>query len=202
MVWFASPLAGYLCDRFSCRITTFLGGLLCASGLVTTSFVQSLTHMYFTYSLILGLGACFIYNACYLVIGQYFEKKLSTATGIVALGASLGVLYTGPLLQILLDAFGWRESLRIMTAFYGVICILSLAFNPNVDNNTPNETNLENDSKETKAEEKKGISLYCSVWTFPTFTTAVISFVSASFGMYIIYINLVSIHIQFLFYFI
>ncbi|XP_068682739.1 monocarboxylate transporter 8-like [Montipora foliosa] len=191
MVWFASPLAGYLCDRFSCRITTFLGGLLCASGLVTTSFVQSLTHMYFTYSLILGLGACFIYNACYLVIAQYFEKKLSTATGIVALGASLGVLYTGPLLQILLDAFGWRESLRIMTAFYGVICILSLAFNPNVDNNTPNETNLENDSKETKDEEKKGISLYCSVWTFPTFTTAVISFVFASFGMYIIYINLV-----------
>ncbi|XP_068731027.1 monocarboxylate transporter 10-like [Montipora capricornis] len=191
MVWFASPLAGYLCDRFSCRITTFLGGLLCASGLVTTSFVQSLTHMYFTYSLILGLGACFIYNACYLVIGQYFEKKLSTATGIVALGASLGVLYTGPLLQILLDAFGWRESLRIMTAFYGVICILSLAFNPNVDNNTPNETSLENDSKETKDEEKTGISLYCSVWTFPTFTTAVISFVFASFGMYIVYINLV-----------
>ncbi|XP_068683362.1 monocarboxylate transporter 8-like [Montipora foliosa] len=191
MIWFASPLAGYVCDRFSCRITTFLGGLLCATGLVATSFVQSITHMYFTYSFILGLGACFICNSCYLVIGQYFEKKLSTATGIVALGASLGVLYTGPLLQILLDAFGWRESLRIMTAFYGVICILSLAFNPNVDNNTANKTNLENDNEETKDEEKKGISLYCSVWKFPTFTAATISFVAASFGMYIIYINLV-----------
>ncbi|XP_068730640.1 monocarboxylate transporter 10-like [Montipora capricornis] len=190
MAWFASPLAGYLCDRFSCRNTTFSGGLLCATGLVTTSFVQSLTHMYFTYSLIFGLGASFIYNACYLVIGQYFAKKLSTATGIIALGASLGVLYTGPLLQILLDAFGRRESLRIMTAFYRLICILSLAFNPNVDNNTPNETNLENDSKETKNEEKKGISLYCSVWISPTFTAATISFMAASFGMYIIYINL------------
>ena len=194
MIWFASPLAGYVCDRFSCRITTFLGGLLCATGLVATSFVQSITHMYFTYSFILGLGACFICNSCYLVIGQYFEKKLSTATGIVSLGASLGVLYTGPLLQILLDAFGWRESLRIMTAFYGVICILSLAFSPNVDNNTPKETNLENDNEETKDEEKKGISLYCSVWKFPTFTAAAISFVAAGFGMYTIYISLVSCH--------
>ena len=90
MVWFASPLAGYLCDRFSCRITTFLGGLLCASGLVTTSFVQSLTHMYFTYSLILGLGACFIYNACYLVIGQYFEKKTVHSYRHCSIGGKLG----------------------------------------------------------------------------------------------------------------
>ena len=79
------------------------------------------------------------------------------------------------------------------SAFYGLICILSLAFNPNVDNNTPNETNLENDSEETKNEEKKGISLYCSVWISPTFTAAAISFMTASFGMYIIYINLVSL---------
>ena len=164
MLWFASPLAGYLCDRFGCRITPFLGGLLCITGLVWTSFTQSLTLMYLTHSLVLGLGACFIYNSCYLVIGQYFKEKLSIATGVVALGASLGVLYTGPLLQVLLDSFQWRGALRMMTAFYGVVCFLSLAFNPNVED----ITSVETINSHADGDGKKGISLYCSVWTFLT----------------------------------
>ena len=189
MLWFASPLAGYLCDRFGCRITTFIGAVLCMTGLVSTSFVQNLALMYFTYSLVLGLGACFIYNSCYLVIGQYFQEKLSMATGILALGASLGVLYTGPLLQVLLDSFGWRGTLRIMTASFAMVCILSLAFNPNVENVTLVETIASNGNN---AERRKGISLYCSVWKFPTFAVVVISLMFGSFGMYIPYINLVS----------
>ena len=86
MAWFASPLPGYLCDHFSCRITNFLGAALCMTGLVVSSFAKSLTHMYVTHGLIIGLGICFIYNSCYLVIAQCFKKRLSMATGIVALG--------------------------------------------------------------------------------------------------------------------
>ena len=112
MTWFASPLAGYFCDRFGCRVTTFLGGVLCMTGLVTASFVESLTQMYFTHSLVFGLGTCFIYNACFLVAAKYFKEKLSVTTGIVAVGSSLGVIYTGPLLQVLLDAFEWRGTFR------------------------------------------------------------------------------------------
>ena len=191
MLWFASPLAGFLCDRFGCRITTFFGAVLCMTGLVSTSFLQSLTPMYFTYSLVLGLGACFIYNSCYLVIGHYFQEKLPMATGIVALGGSLGVLYTGPLLQVLLDSFGWRGTLRIMTAFFALVCFLSLAFNPKVEGITPVET-IANHGNGNEVEERNGICLYCSVWTFPTFTVVVISLMFGSFGMYIPYINLVS----------
>ena len=189
MLWFATPLTGYLCDRFGCRIATFCGGVLCITGLLTTSFLQSFTPMYVTYSLVLGLGACFIFTSCFLVIGKYFEEKLSMATGIVSLGASLGVLYSGPLLQVLLDSFGWRGTLRIMTASFALVCILSLAFNPNVENKVQVVTITNN---ENEVKERKGISLYCSVWTFPTFTAIVTSLTFASFGMYIIYINLVS----------
>ena len=188
MTWFASPLPGYLCDRFGCRITTFLGGLLCISGLISTSFVQSLTHMYFTHSLLFGLGTCFIYNSIFLVIPHYFKEKLSTATGIVAMGSSLGVIYTGPLLQVLLDSFGWRGTFRIMATTYTLVCILSLTFNPNVQESTPVEAFTGNED----GNEKSGISLYCSVWTFPTFTVVATSLMFGSFGMYIPFIYLVS----------
>ena len=141
--------------------------------------------MYFTYSALYGLGTCFIYNPCFLVIAKYFTEKLSVATGVVSLGASIGVLYTGPLLQVLLDSFEWRNTFRIMAATFVFVCILSLNFNP-VEN-----LNTENDSNEEVRHEKTSISLYCSVWSFPAYTVIVASLTFASFGWYIPYINLV-----------
>ena len=192
MVWFASPLAGYLCDRFGCRITCFLGGMLCIAGLVSSSFVQSLTMMYFTYSALYGLGACLICNPCFLATAKYFTEKLSVATGVVSLGAGVGVLYIGPLLQVFLDSFEWRNTFRIMAATYALVCILSLSFNPNVEEITTAEnSNTEKDSNEKVRDDKRSISLYCSVWCFPAYTVIVTSLTFASFGMYIPYINLV-----------
>ena len=43
LVWFASFLAVYLCDHFGCRITCFMGGILCIAGLLATSFAKSPT---------------------------------------------------------------------------------------------------------------------------------------------------------------
>ena len=162
---------------------------MCMTGLVSTSFVQSLTQMYFTHSLVFGLGSSFVYNSGYLAIGQYFNKRLSIATGIVAVGSSLGVIYTGPLLQVLLDSFGWRGTYRIMSASFILVCILGLSYNPNVQETTRVESFNNN---EYGQDEKSGISLYCSVWTFPTFTVVAISLMFACFGMYIPAINLVS----------
>ena len=187
MVWFASPLAGYLCDRFGCRISCFLGSMLCIVGLVSSSFVQSLTVMYFTYSTLYGLGACLIFNPCILVLGKCFTDKLSIATGIVSLGGSVGILYTGPLLQALLDSFEWRNTLRIIAGMYFLVFILSLTFNSETAEKFKN-------NNEEEREDKTGISLYCSVWSFPAYTVLVTPLMFACFGMYIPSINLVSLN--------
>ena len=196
MLWFASLLAGYLCDRFGCRITCFVGGVVCMTGLMSTSFVNSLTLMYVTYSLVYGLGASFSFNSLYLIVGKYFNQKLSLAIGITALGASIGVLYTGPLLQVLLDSFGWRKTFRIMSATFALVCILSLNFNPNVEETTVVE---DFDPKTYNIKQEVGIksriSFNCSVWSFPVYTFVVISLVVGSFGLFIPLISLVSIHL-------
>ena len=192
MVWLASPLVGYFCDRFGCRVTCFVGGTLCMAGLVSTSFVPNLTWMYCTYSAVYGLGTCFIYNPCFLIIAKYFMEKLSIATGIVSLGSSLGYLCTGPLLQALLDAYGWRDTFRIMVATYALVCILSLTFNPNVQGITVVETfTPEKDNNRAQTVKRNALFFYCSVWVFPAYTVFVVSLVLASFSMYIPFINLV-----------
>ena len=192
MAWFASPLPGYLCDRLGCRITNSLGAALCMTGLVVSSFAKSLTHMYVTHGLIIGLGICFIYNSCYLVIAQYFKKKLSLATGIVALGESTGVFFTGPLLQFLLDSFGWRGTYRIMVVAFALVCLLGLTYNPNIQLQETTGHNIEN-KNENQDNERSSISLYCSVWKIPTFVVVTISFMVTAFAIYIPLIYLVSL---------
>ncbi|XP_068729970.1 monocarboxylate transporter 8-like [Montipora capricornis] len=195
MTWFASPLAGYFCDRFGCRITGFLGGLLCMTSLLCSSFVRSLSLMYLTYSLVLGLGGCFLYNSYYLVIALYFKKKLSIATGIVAMGCSLGITFQGPLLQTLLDSFGWRGTFRSMSISFALASLLSLSFNPNVqDNSAAENVNNENNNKDDDGSDPNKsniIAMYCSVWRIPTYTFVVLSLMFGSFGIYIPFIYLV-----------
>ena len=81
-----------------------------------------------TYGLVYRMEACFISNSYFMVFGTYFKQKLSLAVGRTPLGSSAGILYSGPLLQALLDAFGWRNTLRIITATFALVCILSLNF--------------------------------------------------------------------------
>ena len=190
--FFATPLPGYIYDRFGCRITNFVGATLCMTGLVTSSFAQSLTLMFVTHGLLMGLGISFIYSSCFLAIAKYFKEKLSVATGIVALGAGFGVFFTGPLLQVLLDLYGWRGTYRIMVASFIVVCILGLTYNPNVQETTL-VTSFNND--QDKEDKMSRISLYCSLWTFPTFVAVVTSMLLTGFAIFIPLIFLVSFFI-------
>jgi len=156
---------------------------------MSSSFVQNLTTMYFTYSTLYGLGACLVFNPCFLVLGKCFTAKLPLATGIVSLGGSVGVLYNGPLLQVFLDSLEWRNTFRIMAGMYVFVCILSLIFNSETAEKFSTEKNNNGDARE----DKTGISLYCSVWSFPAYTVLVTSLMFASFGMYIPTIDLVSL---------
>ena len=148
--------------------------------------------MYVTHGLIIGLGICFIYNSCYLVIAQYFKKKLSLATGIVALGESTGVFFTGPLLQFLLDSFGWRSTYRIMVVAFALVCLLGLTYNPNIQLQETKVLDLAKNNEDNE-EERSSFSLYCSVWKIPTFVVVAISLMVTAFAIYIPLIYLVSL---------
>ena len=102
----------------------------------------------------------------FLVVGTYFKQKLSLMVGITASGSGAAVLYNGPL-----DAFGWRNTFRIMTATFALVCILSLNFNPNVVEAT-SEVDVESETLdvEQKLRIKGRITFYCSIWTFPAYT--------------------------------
>ena len=106
------------------------------------------------------------------------------ATGIVTCGQGGGVLILGPLLQIMIDAFGWQITYRIMAGVVLFLCLSGLTYSPNVQSE-----DAENSPVEVK---NNGCHIDVSVWKEPKFLAIVISASVMMFGHYVPQIHLVN----------
>ena len=128
--FFFGPISSALCDRLGCRVVSFAGALLSVSGLFLTSFIQEAPKMYVTYGLVWGVGSSFSYVSSIVVLGEYFNRRLALANGIASCGGGVGSLVTGPVINYLLASVGWKHSMRILSAFAGLLWIATLIFKP------------------------------------------------------------------------
>ena len=100
------------------------------------------------------------------------------------LGQGGGVLILSPLLQIMIDAFGWRTTYRIMAGVVPVLFLFGLTYSPNVQ--------TEEVVSAVADEKKKGCHIDVSVWKEPKFVAVCVSSMIMMFGHYVPQIHLVS----------
>ena len=132
LIFALGPLTSALVNRLGCRLAAIIGGLSCVAGLLLSSLASSIYIIYITYSVLFGFGSSCLYLSSYVITSQYFDKNRSIATGITSSGSGLGGLSVAPMLQALLDTFGWRKTYRITAGIFSVVCVLCLTFDPNV----------------------------------------------------------------------
>ena len=194
---------GRLCEQFGCRMVTMAGGLLCIVGLLATSFVNDIEVMFFTYSILFGLGSCCGRTSVFLVVAKYFNKHRSLATGSVTMGPALGVFMWGPIAQVLLDSVGWRNTFRIMGLCCSLIILSAITFNPNVEEKDKilekvadakeyTEQNTDDYDTMHQAKKEKIKILDLSVFMIPQYCILVASFTMMFMCRFIPNIHLVS----------
>lgn len=182
------PLTGSLVDRFGCRITAFVGGISCVSGLLLSSLATSIAILYVTYSILFGFGSSCMFVSCYVVTSLYFNKRQSIATGIIASGSGIGVLAVAPILQVLLDNFHWRKTYRITAGIFSVVCFLCLTFDPTVvktsrEEREGEEENIESENLQEKNDvKKKRWFVDCSVFKNKRFVVLTLSAILYNLG--------------------
>lgn len=197
--YFGAPLAGRLSERFGCRAITIFGGLTCAVSLFLTSLAKTITHVFFSYSLLFGLGASCVRTCSFLVTAKYFHRRRSLATGVVSSGVGIGAFLYGPLVQKLRAWMGLQNTYRALTGFSLLVCLLAGSFSPNV-----HEEKEEHKGRRETSQEKNDITnknktcfswrnvLNCSVWKTPAFTVITIAYAVIALGDYVPLIHLVS----------
>jgi sugar phosphate permease len=107
-----APLVGLLLDRIGPRKLIFTGALITGSGLIFLSRIDSLSAFYGAFAVIaIGTSAC-IGVLPVTVIGYWFHKRVSLATGIVVCGTAAGGILV-PIITIVIDTLGWRTAMIV-----------------------------------------------------------------------------------------
>jgi MFS family permease len=125
LVYFVlGALGGMLADRWGPRVVCMVGMALIAAGLFWTSFAQSLSSIYISYGVLVGLGIAFVYTPSIASVQPWFSKHRGLASGIASSGIGAGTLLVPSAVSYLLLTLTWREALQILAL--GVL-VLGLA---------------------------------------------------------------------------
>lgn len=121
------PVFGAFADKFGTWRTLSLGGLLYAAGLVVMAFAPNTGVLYLGGGVLIGLG---IAAGSFSIVLAAFARNVSPERrsfvfGLGTAAGSAGMFLFAPLSQKLIDAYGWSDTLVIMSAMMLVIPVLA-----------------------------------------------------------------------------
>jgi MFS family permease len=130
LLWGAGqPLAGILADRFGAPRVLCVGAILYALGLALMTYSTSAPMLDLSAGVLMGFG---LSGSSFMVVLAAFGKLLpphwrSTAFGAGTAAGSFGQFLYSPVAVLLMDQFGWQQTLLIFAFSMMAVLPLSLA---------------------------------------------------------------------------
>ncbi|XP_022914399.2 monocarboxylate transporter 5 [Onthophagus taurus] len=126
----SGPISSSFVNKYGCRTVTLAGTFLASGCLIVSYWANSVTVLCITIGLGTGLGFGLIYLPAIVSVTMYFDKKRSLATGIAVCGSGLGTFVFAPLINILLEEYGWRGAMVILGGIVLECLIFGALFRP------------------------------------------------------------------------
>lgn len=130
VMYAAGPISSILVNTYGCRPIVMMGGCLCAIGMISASFCNSVIQLYLCIGVIGGLGLAFNLQPALTMIGKYFFKKRPIANGLAMAGSPVFLSTLAPLNQFLFNRFGWRGSFLILGGLLLNCCVAGSLMRP------------------------------------------------------------------------
>ncbi|CAL4138988.1 unnamed protein product, partial [Meganyctiphanes norvegica] len=126
----SGPFVGPLSQQYGWRTIGVAGYLLISISLISSAFVTKPFYLYFTYSLLTGIGGGLLGNQAFLIISSYFKKNRGLANAIFMGSCSSGH-FLGPLfLTYLLETYSFKGAALIHGAIVLNGSALALLYHP------------------------------------------------------------------------
>lgn len=125
-----APVGSMVANRWSCRASVVLGGLLSSCGLLISSFSSSLQFLYFSMGILTGLGFALCYTPAIVMVGRYFHRRKALAYGMAMSGSGIGTFVLAPVVQLLIELYSWRGALLVLSAFVANLCVCGALLRP------------------------------------------------------------------------
>lgn len=139
-------IAGRVNDRVGPRMVVTISGLFLGLGYLLMSQVNTIWHFYLFYGVIIALGMGSADIPLLSTLARWFVRKRGMMSGILKVGAGLGMLVMPLVANWLISNYGWRTSSIIMGLVALVLGILAAQFL----RRDPGQTGLLPDGDEVK----------------------------------------------------
>ena len=123
------------------------GGLVCAVGLLSSSFAGNIYILYITYGLVWGFGYCLCYCSSMMVLPKYFRVRIGLANGLVFLGAPAGALILSPVIQKLVSSMGLAKTFRVLAGLQLILVLCGFVTRSILPPQNEQSTLKDNDKK-------------------------------------------------------
>lgn len=140
-------IMGRLCDKYGPRWVVAFGVILIALGYGLTSQINAPWQFYIYLGLLIGIGMGAAYVPPLVTVAKWFDERRGLALGVAAAGVGVGQIALPPLLKLLINDIGWRDSLLVLGAITCVLGIVAAFYLKN----PPNATDSKNEISTKKA---------------------------------------------------
>lgn len=118
-----SPVSGILIDRIGPRKLFPIGGMIVGIGLISSSFISEIWHLYLYFGVITAFGINTQSFAPHMsLIPRWFVRKKGFASGMVLSGMGTGTLIMALIIGSIIDTAGWRAAFLTLSAF--IFCLV------------------------------------------------------------------------------
>ncbi|GFN73961.1 hypothetical protein PoB_000046700 [Plakobranchus ocellatus] len=150
---FGAPTALIVAEKYDARRVVIFGATVGLIGIAISSVLVSMGFVTVIFGISYGIGNSCFYGNGLVMIGKYFHKRRSFATGLGLAGASIGQFAMPPLIEYLLETYGLSGTLLIMAALYFHAAVSGALFRPLSDYGPPQSQAAEAPNAIKEAEE-------------------------------------------------
>ncbi|MBI2868117.1 MAG: MFS transporter [Chloroflexi bacterium] len=119
---------GSVADRWGTPLTMLIGGSLVTLGLLLTAIATELWQLYLYYGVLAGFGGGAFVVPTVTTVTYWFKKWMGAATGTVYVIQGLGPVVGTPIIRIMLDNMGWKETFFILAIVTGAVMLVAALF--------------------------------------------------------------------------
>ncbi len=120
-----APFVGIYIMKKGVKTAIILGNILSVAGLVLVSYQQHIWHLFVGYGVFIGLGMSIGgMLASMTVINNWFIIKRPVALSISMTSMGFGGVVFNPLMMMLINSIGWRNTYLVIAAASLLFCVI------------------------------------------------------------------------------
>jgi len=129
LLWgFVIIIVGRLGDRFGPRMLMTGSGIFFGLGYLLMSQINTMWHLYLFYGVVVAIGTSGLDVLPLSAVARWFTKRRGMMSGIIKVGAGIGLLIMPLVASWLILSYGWRTSYLILGSVALIFMVLAAQF--------------------------------------------------------------------------